>query len=118
MAAEYCRGPKLGPRKACDLLLHYISRPRRFETSRQAGRARSARHLVRGRACISRRRRPEKAQSLSDAKSDLGIVDADEAFRSEEHTSELQSLRRNSYAVFCLKKENVKEDDKTNVNIT
>src|SRR3546814_3348308 len=26
------------------------------------------------------------------------------AFRSEEHTSELQSLMRNSYAVFCLKK--------------
>src|SRR3546814_4385498 len=28
----------------------------------------------------------------------------DTAFRSEEHTSELQSLMRNSYAVFCLKK--------------
>src|SRR3546814_2248835 len=27
-------------------------------------------------------------------------------FRSEEHTSELQSLMRNSYAVFCLKKQN------------
>src|SRR3546814_6689359 len=27
-----------------------------------------------------------------------------ESFRSEEHTSELQSLMRNSYAVFCLKK--------------
>src|SRR3546814_3386967 len=26
--------------------------------------------------------------------------------RSEEHTSELQSLMRNSYAVFCLKKNN------------
>src|SRR3546814_4921756 len=26
------------------------------------------------------------------------------AFRSEEHTPELQSLMRNSYAVFCLKK--------------
>src|SRR3546814_8697573 len=30
----------------------------------------------------------------------LGAVGA----RSEEHTSELQSLMRNSYAVFCLKK--------------
>src|SRR3546814_6774605 len=28
--------------------------------------------------------------------------------RSEEHTSELQSLMRNSYAVFCLKKKNSK----------
>src|SRR3546814_3313953 len=27
-----------------------------------------------------------------------------ESMRSEEHTSELQSLMRNSYAVFCLKK--------------
>src|SRR3546814_6688956 len=27
------------------------------------------------------------------------------ASRSEEHTSELQSLMRNSYAVFCLKKQ-------------
>src|SRR3546814_3467442 len=27
-------------------------------------------------------------------------------FRSEEHTSELQSLMRSSYAVFCLKKKN------------
>src|SRR3546814_9762393 len=32
----------------------------------------------------------------------LGI----EACRSEEHTSELQSLMRISYAVFCLKKKN------------
>src|SRR3546814_9480598 len=29
-------------------------------------------------------------------------------FRSEEHTSELQSLMRISYAVFCLKKKNMK----------
>src|SRR3546814_4162786 len=31
------------------------------------------------------------------------------ALRSEEHTSELQSLMRISYAVFCLKKKNRKE---------
>src|SRR3546814_10871557 len=29
-------------------------------------------------------------------------------YRSEEHTSELQSLMRNSYAVFCLKKKKKK----------
>src|SRR3546814_1422034 len=29
------------------------------------------------------------------------------AGRSEEHTSELQSLMRTSYAVFCLKKKNI-----------
>src|SRR3546814_4470384 len=32
------------------------------------------------------------------------------AFRSEEHTSELQSLMRISYAVFCLKKKNKEVD--------
>src|SRR3546814_8621476 len=31
--------------------------------------------------------------------------------RSEEHTSELQSLMRISYAVFCLKKKNKKNDN-------
>src|SRR3546814_9669186 len=36
--------------------------------------------------------------------------------RSEEHTSELQSLMRNSYAVFCLKKKkpHKQKDTKTN----
>src|SRR3546814_4445318 len=32
---------------------------------------------------------------------------ADRRFRSEEHTSELQSLMRISYAVFCLKKKKI-----------
>src|SRR3546814_8375561 len=36
----------------------------------------------------------------SDRRLDRGVVQA----RSEEHTSELQSLMRISYAVFCLKK--------------
>src|SRR3546814_10534930 len=33
--------------------------------------------------------------------------------RSEEHTSELQSLMRISYAVFCLKKKNGNEENET-----
>src|SRR3546814_7274277 len=36
--------------------------------------------------------------------------------RSEEHTSELQSLMRISYAVFCLKKK--KPQKHTNINLT
>src|SRR3546814_2418329 len=32
------------------------------------------------------------------------LLEDDQGMRSEEHTSELQSLMRNSYAVFCLKK--------------
>src|SRR3546814_7540418 len=34
------------------------------------------------------------------------LIDLPSALRSEEHTSELQSLMRISYAVFCLKKKN------------
>src|SRR3546814_8702068 len=37
---------------------------------------------------------------------DVEIVELREDERSEEHTSELQSLMRISYAVFCLKKKN------------
>src|SRR3546814_16202539 len=42
------------------------------------------------------------------------LVDANwkqgaENFRSEEHTSELQSLMRISYAVFCLKKKRIEQ---------
>src|SRR3546814_11596111 len=35
-----------------------------------------------------------------------GVLTRQRAGRSEEHTSELQSLMRISYAVFCLKKKN------------
>src|SRR3546814_4127093 len=34
----------------------------------------------------------------------LAKLELNDAVRSEEHTSELQSLMRTSYAVFCLKK--------------
>src|SRR3546814_1469274 len=37
-----------------------------------------------------------------------------DAWRSEEHTSELQSLMRISYAVFCLKKKNKTYNKKPN----
>src|SRR3546814_3866266 len=36
--------------------------------------------------------------------------------RSEEHTSELQSLMRNSYAVFCLKKKNKLKQNTSVIN--
>src|SRR3546814_13485381 len=38
-----------------------------------------------------------------------GVADLTAGMRSEEHTSELQSLMRISYAVFCLKKKNKKK---------
>src|SRR3546814_2658478 len=43
----------------------------------------------------------------------LGRLGRDDSRRSEEHTSELQSLMRISYAVFCLKKK--KYENKNNV---
>src|SRR3546814_1281633 len=49
---------------------------------------------------------PEVANSKADQGPLFRIIDTDTRFieRSEEHTSELQSLMRISYAVFCLKK--------------
>src|SRR3546814_2306084 len=43
---------------------------------------------------------------------DLFAENGDGYARSEEHTSELQSLMRISYAVFCLKKKHNKQKDK------
>src|SRR3546814_5805823 len=54
-----------------------------------AGEGGCARHFVHGKAAIGRNR----TEALSRG-----------SLRSEEHTSELQSLMRISYAVFCLKK--------------
>src|SRR3546814_9895048 len=41
-----------------------------------------------------------------------------DALRSEEHTSELQSLMRNSYAVFCLQKKHIHKKQKIIINTT
>src|SRR3546814_9653473 len=43
--------------------------------------------------------------SQKDAIDRTGVVNSEGRLRSEEHTSELQSLMRTSYAVFCLKKQ-------------
>src|SRR3546814_2334619 len=42
--------------------------------------------------------------SKSNVSKTLAILNLDRSVRSEEYTSELQSLMRISYAVFCLKK--------------
>src|SRR3546814_1112184 len=51
----------------------------------------------------SRSGRPPRAENL-EFQPPYHASGIDWAFRSEEHTSELQSLMRNSYAVFCLQK--------------
>src|SRR3546814_12464796 len=55
---------------------------------------------------ITARRRNEKIQDVPVAANSYGGEQIEATRRSEEHTSELQSLMRISYAVFCLKKKN------------
>src|SRR3546814_9726850 len=45
------------------------------------------------------------------------IIDPGGPVGSEEHTSELQSLMRISYAVFCLKKKKIKKTQQQQYNI-
>src|SRR3546814_7302934 len=47
-----------------------------------------------------------------------GVVEGGSTIRSEEHTSELQSLMRISYAAFCLKKNNKTTHTRTNRHMT
>src|SRR3546814_1798605 len=49
-------------------------------------------------------RNSDSATSLSPSVVPLSVGNGGSGGRSEEHTSELQSLMRISYAVFCLKK--------------
>src|SRR3546814_1644818 len=46
----------------------------------------------------------------------LYLAGADAFRRSEEHTSELQSLMRNSYAVFCLQKKQQQQPKQQHTN--
>src|SRR3546814_6206872 len=48
--------------------------------------------------------RSDRAFELASGRPQVGQVFFHQIFRSEEHTSELQSLMRISYAVFCLQK--------------
>src|SRR3546814_9931964 len=86
----------------------------RFRTGRHAGpaarnrkpAARSKSQSIDRRSGLgrrgARRRRLATGIAVHGARAPAGGR-ADPAFRSEEHTSELQSLMRSSYAVFCLK---------------
>src|SRR3546814_1337635 len=75
-------------------------------------RASAPRHRARGRACRS------FPAATTETSRDAGPTLPDRGWRarprhrSEEHTSELQSLMRISYAVFCLKKNKKKTQKK------
>src|SRR3546814_9515615 len=90
-AARVRRGPLSrwgGPRSSALLDV--------WERSRQSAHAASS-------TCISAcGRAPQSSRLTRPATNSLRPL----AVRSEEHTSELQSLMRISYAVFCLKKKN------------
>src|SRR3546814_4733068 len=81
---------------------------------RRASRPRTAEDAAAERASVPLRHRRNRnavrlhghrgaAAGPSDRHRLFGAPHCDLAVRSEEHTSELQSLMRNSYAVFCLK---------------
>src|SRR3546814_9681154 len=72
---------------------------------REVGHASSPAGAIGGPLCAHR--------SRARAGGDAGPVAGGGEGRSEEHTSELQSLMRISYAVFCLKKKK-KKKNKTN----
>src|SRR3546814_991131 len=85
-----------------------LSRRRDPCRDRAVRHARKPGDLVRGDDAVDPRR---VAQHLDGALSRFrrryaGQGPAQRRLRSEEHTSELQSLMRISYAVFCLKKKN------------
>src|SRR3546814_6467111 len=50
---------------------------------------------------------PQQEKGGGEQQADARVEQRDEKLRSEEHTSELQSLMRISYAVFCLKKKKI-----------
>src|SRR3546814_7658930 len=56
---------------------------------------------------LQRRGKPQGLSADLRAGAVGGILAGPRDRRSEEHTSELQSLMRHSYAVFCLKKKNI-----------
>src|SRR3546814_3637252 len=67
--------------------------------------------------CLRRRHQAPRGESQQEAEQagkaprDPAPWRGQPAVRSEEHTSELQSLMRISYAVFCLKKKKNKEQE-------
>src|SRR3546814_4584726 len=80
-----------------------FAQPRRnFGGGLDAGKA-AANHDDRA-APVRGRPLGEAMQVLVEGNRVIQRVDAETVLRSEEHTSELQSLMRISYAVFCLKK--------------
>src|SRR3546814_2253316 len=69
----------------------------------KASAQRSRDHGFQGKLCIHPTHMSAIHQAFAPS---VGEIAEAQQMRSEEHTSELQSLMRISYAVFCLKKKN------------
>src|SRR3546814_5881985 len=78
---------------------------RRYARTRADGIGRRAARRSDGRGAGPAARHLARARDRADHRADRQILGR--AWRSEEHTSELQSLMRISYAVFCLKKKKI-----------
>src|SRR3546814_8044257 len=87
-----------------DTLFPYTTLFRSYRAARRTSRRRAPRRH--GDTHQPRRPEPRAPRWQRRSAADAGWRggDGDAAARSEEHTSELQSLMRISYAVFCLKK--------------
>src|SRR3546814_7455174 len=72
--------------------------------------------IVRGLQPVGGRREVVAVRPAVAADEDRAEMIAAHVGRSEEHTSELQSLMRISYAVFCLKKKHRKPHNKQHTN--
>src|SRR3546814_1098993 len=99
-------------RRPSDHVLRRASSRRVRRLQRVAYRRMSGSSLTRNVSPLPRnppcaRHRPERMQRPGTYLPDRLLRRGAELRRSEEHTSELQSLMRISYAVFCLKKQKI-----------
>src|SRR3546814_1389540 len=76
-----------------ELVAERLTRARRHDRQRMAAGQHSSHNLP--------------LHAAKGRKTEGRMQDGERIDRSEEHTSELQSLMRISYAVFCLKKKNI-----------
>src|SRR3546814_2266702 len=102
------------PRRSAIALRHLVGKRTRAPSAQRPSIIRAAMAVSRTRRTSLHHIGPSTTHNGSGVqvkRARFGIVAAAaEIGRSEEHTSELQSLMRISYAVFCLKKKN---QDKT-----
>src|SRR3546814_8612695 len=88
---------EMGGEDAVDCVKH------RLEALAHAGQAQAYEEPAAGKAVIELRPSGRRRQGVA-------VLEFEEKARSEEHTSELQSLMRNSYAGFCLKQKTLKRN--------